>query len=93
MKVYLDVSVLIVYLFGQTKEPIRYEAVSNLFDKFQASQLDCCIFLYAFQELYSFCNENYSAPRSDRFYYSSNAGRVSGTYRNFSIALLVSSIT
>ncbi len=61
MKVYLDVSVLIVYLFGQTKEPIRYEAVSNLFDKFQVSQLDCCISLYAFQELYSFCNENYSA--------------------------------
>lgn len=43
MKVYLDVSVLIVYLFGQMKEAIRYEAVSNLFDKFQASQLDCCI--------------------------------------------------
>ncbi len=61
MKVYLDVSVLIVYLFGQTKESIRYEAVSNLFDKFQASQLDCCISLYAFQELYSFCNANYSA--------------------------------
>ena len=39
MKVYLDVSVLIVYLFGQTKEPIRYEAVSNLFDKFHLSLL------------------------------------------------------
>lgn len=45
MKVYLEVSVLIVYLFGQTKEPIRYEAVSNLFDKFQASQLDCNVSL------------------------------------------------
>ena len=61
MKVYLDVSVLVVYLFGQAREPIRYRAVLNLFDKFQTSQLDCCISLYAFQELYSFCHENYSA--------------------------------
>ena len=60
MKVYLDVSVLVVYLFGQAREPIRYRTVSNLFDKFQGSQLDCCISLYAFQELYSFCDENYS---------------------------------
>ena len=60
MKVYLDVSVLVVYLFGQVREPIRYRTVSNLFDKFQGSQLDCCISLYAFQELYSFCHDNYS---------------------------------
>ena len=37
MKIYLDVSVLVVYLFGQAREPIRYRAVLNLFDKFQTS--------------------------------------------------------
>ena len=68
MKVYLDVSMLVVYLFGQTKEQIRYQAVSNLFDKFQVSQLDCCISLYAFQELYSFCHENYSATDVSNVY-------------------------
>lgn len=31
-------------------------------------QLDCCISLYAFQELYSFCHENYSVTDvSDAF--------------------------
>ena len=68
MKIYLDVSVLIVYLFGQAREPIRYRAVSNLFDKFQTSQLDCCISLYAFQELYSFCHENYSATHASNVF-------------------------
>ena len=60
MKVYLDVSVLVVYLFGQAREPIRYRTVSSLFDRFEVPQIDCCISLYAFQELYSFCHENYS---------------------------------
>ena len=61
MSVYLDVTVLVVYLFGQLKEPNRYETVSGLFDKLQRQEWRACISLYAFQELYAFCEENYPA--------------------------------
>ncbi|MBI1926134.1 hypothetical protein HYR99_18015 [Candidatus Poribacteria bacterium] len=61
MNVYLDVSVLVAYLFGQLKEPIRYETMSKLFNKLYRGDLRACISLYAFQELYAFCQENYPA--------------------------------
>jgi len=67
MKIYLDTSVILVYLFGRYKEPERHTAVSQLFDKIRTGQLFACISLYAFQEIYRFCQEHYQADVSNVF--------------------------
>ncbi len=67
MKIYLDTSVILVYLFGRHPEPERYAAVSQLFDRIRAGQPFACISLYAFQEIYRFCQEHYQADVSNVF--------------------------
>ena len=67
MKIYLDTSVILVYLFGQYKEPERHATVSQLFDEIRVGELFACISLYAFQEIYGFCQEHYQADVSNVF--------------------------
>lgn len=67
MKIYLDSSVILVYLFGRYSEPERYVAVSKLFDKIRSGQYLGCISLYAFQEIYAFCQEHYQTDVSKVF--------------------------
>ncbi len=67
MKIYLDTSVILVYLFGQYTEPERHNIVSQLFDRIRMGRLTACISLYAFQEIYRFCQEHYQADVSNVF--------------------------
>jgi predicted nucleic acid-binding protein len=67
VKIYLDTSVILVYLFGQYKEPKRHADVSQIFDRIKTGQLFACISLYAFQEIYAFCQEHYQADVSSVF--------------------------
>lgn len=67
MKIYLDTSVILVYLFGRYSEPERHPVVSQLFDKIRTGQLLACISLYAFQEIYKFCQEHYQTDVSNAF--------------------------
>ena len=67
MKIYLDTSVILVYLFGRYTEPEKHAAVSQLFDRIGTGQLIACISLYAFQEIYRFCQEHYQADVSNVF--------------------------
>jgi predicted nucleic acid-binding protein len=67
VKIYLDTSVILVYLFGRYSEPERHAVVSQLFDKIRTEELIACISLYAFQEIYGFCQEHYQADVSNAF--------------------------
>ena len=67
MKAYLDTSVILTYLFGRYTEPERYDIVSQLFDRIETRQLEACISLYAFQEIYKFCQEHYQTEMSNVF--------------------------
>jgi predicted nucleic acid-binding protein len=60
LRLYLDTSVLTVYLFGRDKEPNRYSHTVRLFDEIDAGQADGLISLYALQEIFAFCQDNFS---------------------------------
>lgn len=59
MKIYLDTSVLIVYLFGKEKEPERFKAVSNLFDRANNREFQVAISLYSFQEISEYIKDTF----------------------------------
>jgi len=59
MKIYMDVSVVLVYLFGKEKEKERYGPVVGVFNLLNSNRLSSVISIYSFQELYSFCQENF----------------------------------
>jgi predicted nucleic acid-binding protein len=56
---YLDSSVLLVYLLGSAAEPTRHAAARDLFTTIDNGDLTALISLYSFQEIYSFCEDNY----------------------------------
>lgn len=57
MKLYLDSSVVNVYLFGAKKEPRRYPDVVRLFDAINAGQIDGMVSVYTVQEICVYCRE------------------------------------
>jgi len=61
LRLYLDTSVLTVYLFGRDREPNRYPHTARLFDEINAGRADGLISLYALQEVVAFCQDNFPA--------------------------------
>ncbi len=62
MKIYLDTSVINIYLFGKysENEAIRFPAVDKLFELVNAKRVHAVVSLYSIQELYSFCKKIFS---------------------------------
>jgi len=50
MKVYLDTSVLNVWLFGREQETERYAQVCHLFEAINAGMVQAIVSLYSLQE-------------------------------------------
>lgn len=59
MKVYLDTTILTVFLFGQQHHPDRHEECKQLFAAIEEGQLEAVVSLYAIQELCSFCYNSF----------------------------------
>jgi len=59
LKVYLDTSVLNVYLFGKFSdiEVDRFPTVSDLFTLINSGKVHAIVSLYSIQEIYSFCKK------------------------------------
>ena len=57
MKLYLDSSVINVYLFGAAKEPKRHLDVVPLLDAINAGRLEGVISIYTLQEICVYCRE------------------------------------
>ncbi|GEM_PF-7002206 len=62
MRVYLETSVVVVWLFGAEREPERRPATEALFRLVDEGRVQAVISLYTLQEVYTFCEENF--PRS-----------------------------
>jgi len=61
MKVYLDTTVITLFLFGQQRHPERYAEVRPLFEALDAGRLQAVVSIYALQELTSFCYATFPA--------------------------------
>lgn len=59
MRVYLETSVVIVWLFGAEREPERHAATQALFRLINDGRIDGVVSLYTVQEVYTFCEENF----------------------------------
>lgn len=61
MRIYLDTSVIAVYLFGKHSEAEagRFPPVKKLFDLINAHKVSATISLYTVQEIYSFCKRTF----------------------------------
>ncbi len=59
MKIYLDTSVITIYLFGRysEREAKRFHAVSRLFDLVNSHKALAIISLYTLQEIFVFCKK------------------------------------
>lgn len=57
--IYVDTSVVTVWLFGEKREPARYPATAELFRLVEAGDLRGLISLYTLQEVYAFCEDNF----------------------------------
>ena len=64
MKLYLDTSVINVYLFGLEKEPKRYVEVVALFRAINDGQADGVVSVYTVQELCVYCHDFFPADIS-----------------------------
>ncbi len=62
MKIYLDTSILIVFLFGEEKEPDKFLSVSDLFSHINMGDLEAVISLYSFQEIHEYIKETFPNP-------------------------------
>lgn len=60
-KVYLDTSVVNVYLFGKDVEVERYSPTKHLLQLVDSRVVDGVISLYTIQEIYSYCQDNFPA--------------------------------
>lgn len=58
-KVYLDTTVLVVFLYGKRDEPRRYADVARLFDAILRQKLQAVVSFYTFPELYGYVVENF----------------------------------
>ena len=66
MKVYLDTTAIIIFLFGQQRYPDRYAEMAALFDALDAGRLQAVISIYALQELCAFCYGNFPVEQAPR---------------------------
>jgi hypothetical protein len=59
LKIYLDTSVINVYLFGRYSdiEADRFPVVNGLFELINSKKLRAIVSLYSIQEIYSFCKK------------------------------------
>lgn len=64
MKVYLDTTVLTLFLFGQSRHPQRYAEVKTFFEALDAGDLQAVVSLYALQELCAYCYANFPAEHA-----------------------------
>lgn len=62
MKVYLDTSVINIYLFGKYSEveTHRLSAVSKVFRLINSKRINAMVSIYSIQEIYSFCKKTFS---------------------------------
>ncbi len=63
-RVYLDTTVLVVFLYGKHDEPSRYTSVARLFAAIFRKELQAVVSFYTFPELYGYVAENF--PRDVR---------------------------
>lgn len=63
MKIYLDTSVINIYLFGAYSEieTKKFAYVAKLFELINAHQIHAIVSLYTLQEIYVFCKRIFSA--------------------------------
>lgn len=54
MRLYVDTSVLIVYLYGEATEPERFAHTAALFDRFATGEITAVFSLYTLQELHGY---------------------------------------
>jgi predicted nucleic acid-binding protein len=57
--IYVDTSVVTVWLFGEKREATRYAATQRLFELIAAGNIEGLISLYTPQEVYAFCEDNF----------------------------------
>jgi len=66
VKVYLDTTAVILFLFGQQRHPDRYAEIAALFDALDAGRLEAVVSIYALQELCAFCYGNFPVEQAPR---------------------------
>lgn len=59
MRIYLDTSVVNAFLFGETKEKIRYLHSSKMFEFIELGKITGIISFYTLHEVYWFCLDNF----------------------------------
>jgi predicted nucleic acid-binding protein len=70
LKVYLDTSVIVPFLYGELTEPARFAQMERLFGAIENGQIVGVLSFYAFHELYEYLAANYPADDiSDGFRY------------------------
>ena len=66
MKVYLDTTTVILFIFGQQRHPDRYVEIAALFDALDTGRLQAVVSIYALQELCAFCYGNFPVEQAPR---------------------------
>ena len=65
MKVYIETSSLIIFLFGKEKESIKYQEIFSLFKIFKSKNVDVIISFYTLHEIFNFCVDNFPLKLRD----------------------------
>lgn len=68
MKLYLDTSVLLPYLFGELDAPERYLPSVQLFGKIDARGVQAVVTFYALQEVYGYIVRRFPSEDTDRLF-------------------------
>jgi predicted nucleic acid-binding protein len=63
-RVYLETTVIAVWLFGAVREPARYRAAVELFRLIEQGRLQGVVSFYTLQEIYAFCEDNFPATEA-----------------------------
>ena len=58
-RLYLETTVVIVWLFGSEREPERFRAANQLFRLLGSDKIQGVISMYTLQEIYAFCEANF----------------------------------
>jgi|SRR3989338_1922369 len=65
MKVYLETSAVVVFLFGKENEPVKHNETKTMFDFFKKKGIIPIISFYTLHELYNFCIDNFPVKVQD----------------------------
>lgn len=63
-RVYLETTVVAIWLFGALREPARYQAVARLFRLIDQGKIQGVVSFYTLQEIYAFCEDNFPAAEA-----------------------------